>query len=601
MAERKTIQDRIRESDLSAFSSIGSPLPGTGVRYDMDNQSTLTPAQTAYLASVFAPGAGITDAAGNFPAFPGSDVPLEEAFSGDPMPSMAENIQAGGIDRYLYAPLQGLGVLGDAAYGIPLVGAGIGGLLKAPGALATVALGISKAGKGSKAAKKGVGSLDQPKDMMFVHNTNENAIKSFDAMGGIPSPSLAVQPADVPLKGFGDIQLIAKPKNFDPSVDPRNAVYSADAYTPRAPKKIRLAKEGAAEQLQKDYTSLFSNKKLMKQAEEGTPPYQIREDIKKAADELNNLQKNNINRPQDRILNFDNFFYTDIARLKFAKETGKELDPTKVNSAGTEYTRWVRKEKDKYLSQDGVFQYFDDFEETMVTKPYTLENATRNMIEETQRGGEAGLMYAHGPNRLRALMTEKMTDLENIKSQRSRIEDNPDFPDLEGDVYDALESSLDGTDKYFDTEDIMLGVGYALEDGKDIRSAVQNTITPLLDDIVPQKQKQIVDNLTEVFKKNAARPTEYLEAKPMRAVGFDEFAGAIVPPKTSQEVIDILENRGLKVIKNNPETDFFKTKARQKFKDQMFSFAPIAGAGGIAALSIDDNTPDENKGVGSLN
>jgi len=601
MAERKTIQDRIRESDLSAFSSIGSPLPGTGVRYDMDNQSTLTPAQTAYLASVFAPGAGITDAAGNFPAFPGSDVPLEEAFSGDPMPSMAENIQAGGIDRYLYAPLQGLGVLGDAAYGIPLVGAGIGGLLKAPGALATVALGISKAGKGSKAAKKGVGSLDQPKDMMFVHNTNENAIKSFDAMGGIPSPSLAVQPADVPLKGFGDIQLIAKPKNFDPSVDPRNAVYSADAYTPRAPKKIRLAKEGAAEQLQKDYTSLFSNKKLMKQAEEGTPPYQIREDIKKAADELNNLQKNNINRPQDRILNFDNFFYTDIARLKFAKETGKELDPTKVNSAGTEYTRWVRKEKDKYLSQDGVFQYFDDFEETMVTKPYTLENATRNMIEETQRGGEAGLMYAHGPNRLRALMTEKMTDLENIKSQRSRIEDNPDFSDLEGDVYDALESSLDGTDKYFDTEDIMLGVGYALEDGKDIRSAVQNTITPLLDDIVPQKQKQIVDNLTEVFKKNAVRPTEYLEAKPMRAVGFDEFAGAIVPPKTSQEVIDILENRGLKVIKNNPETDFFKTKARQKFKDQMFSFAPIVGAGGIAALSIDDNTPDENKGVGSLN
>ena len=80
------------------------------------------------------------------------------------------------------------------------------------------------------------------------------------------------------------------------------------------------------------------------------------------------------------------------------------------------------------------------------------------MIEETQRGGEAGI-GSFGPNRLRALMTEKMTDLEDIKSQRSRIEDNPYFSDLEGDVYDALESSLDGTDKYFDTEDIMLGVG----------------------------------------------------------------------------------------------------------------------------------------------
>ena len=599
MAERKTIQDRVRKSDLSAFSSIGSPLPGTGVRYDMDNQSILTPAQTAYLASVFAPGAGITDATVGFPEFPGPDIALVDAFSGDPMPSMAENIAAGGIDRYLFAPLQGLGVLGDAAYGIPVAGPVIAGALKAPSALATLAGGIAKASKGSKAVDKGLGSLDQPKDMMFVHNTSEEAIKSFDAMGGIPSPSLAVQTADVPLKGFGDIQLIAKPKNFDPAVDPRNAVYSADAYTPRAPKKIRLAKEGAAEQLQKDYTSLFSNKKLMKQAEEGTPPYQIREDIKKAADDLNNLQKNNVNRPQDRIENFDNFFYTDIARLKFAKETGKELDPTKVNSAGTEYARWVRKEKDKYLSQDGVFQYFDDFEETMVTKPYTLENATRNMIEETQRGGEAGI-GVFGNNRLRALMSEKMTDLEDIKGQRSRIEDNPALSVLDENIEDVFTEVTGFESPNSFARNIMNNVGIALEEGEDIVTAISQAID-YAGNLSPVKKDKMLNGILDAFKKNAARPIEYLEAKPMRAVTFDEFAGAIVPPKTSQEVIDILENRGLKVIKNDPETDFMKTKARQKFKDQMFSFAPIVGAGGIVALSIDDNTPDENKGVGSLN
>ena len=568
----------------------------------------LTPAQAAYLGSVFAPGSGVADAAGKFPEFPGRDVPLEQAFAGEPMPSIKENIQAGGIDRYLYAPLQGLGVLGDAAYGIPVAGAGIAGLLKTPAALATLVGGIAKASKGSKTVDKGVGSLDQPKDMMFVHNTSEDAIKSFDAMGGIPSPSLAVQPADIPLKNFGQIQLIAKPKNFDPAVDPRNAVYSADAYTPRAPKKIRLAKEGAAEQLQKDYTSLFSNKKLMKQAEEGTPPYQIREDIKKAADELNNLQKNNINRPQDRIENFDNFFYTDIARLKFAKETGKELDPTKVNSAGTEYARWVRKEKDKYLSQDGVFQYFDDFEETMVTKPYTLENATRNMIEETQRGGEAASsLKMYGPARLRALMSEKMTDLPDIKSQRSRIQDNPYPASINDDIEELLENAVDEAPNMQDAMNLsvlrdegdnLIGtIGEFLDEGADIEEAV----TAAIDYFNAYPTPGLIDDIVNVFKKNVTRPTEYLEAKPMRAVGFDEFAGAIVPPKTSQEVIDILENRGLKVIKNDPETDFMKTKARQKFKDQMFSFAPIVGAGGIAALSIDDNTPDNDKGVGSLN
>ena len=43
-----------------------------------------------------------------------------------------------------------------------------------------------------------------------------------------------------------------------------------------------------------------------------------------------------------------------------------------------------------------------------------------------------------------------------------------------------------------------------------------------------------------------------------------------------------------------------KTKARQQFKDQMFSFAPIGVAGGITALSIEDNVDDEDKGIGSI-
>ena len=111
-------------------------------------------------------------------------------------------------------------------------------------------------------------------------------------------------------------------------------------------------------------------------------------------------------------------------------------------------------------------------------------------------------------------------------------------------------------------------------------------------------------DLKDIFIKNATRNVEYFEAKPIRAVGFDEFAGAIVPKDTSQDVIDILQKRGLKVIKQTDADfteDFFKTGARkQHFQDQMFSFAPVVGAGGIAALSIDKNIEDEDAGLGSL-
>ena len=116
--------------------------------------------------------------------------------------------------------------------------------------------------------------------------------------------------------------------------------------------------------------------------------------------------------------------------------------------------------------------------------------------------------------------------------------------------------------------------------------------------------KGFLDDLEDLFIKNATRNVEYFEAKPIRAVGFDEFAGAIVPKDTSQDVIDILQKRGLKVIKQTDADftkDFFKTGARkQHFQDQMFSFAPIAGAGGVTALSIEKNTEDEDKGLGSL-
>ena len=127
---------------------------------------------------MFAPGSSIVDAAGQFPSFPGRDVPLEQAFAGEPMPSIKENIAAGGIDKYLFAPLQGLGALGDAAYGIPGVGAGIGAALKTPVVVASILSGIGKSGKSSKSLKtlkeKGF-DVDNP----LYHGTHET-FKTFD-------------------------------------------------------------------------------------------------------------------------------------------------------------------------------------------------------------------------------------------------------------------------------------------------------------------------------------------------------------------------------------------------------------------------------------
>ena len=100
--------------------------------------------------------------------------------------------------------------------------------------------------------------------------------------------------------------------------------------------------------------------------------------------------------------------------------------------------------------------------------------------------------------------------------------------------------------------------------------------------------------MLEVFEDNANRAVSYFEAKPTRAVNFDEFAGAIVPADTKKTTIDLLKKRGLKVIKEKEGT----TKSdliEKNFGKELFSVAPIAAAASATAIM-----EGENKGIDAL-
>jgi hypothetical protein len=161
-------------------------------------QFTPTPAQSAYIGTIFAPGSGIADASGVFPEFPSADVPVSEYLSGEPMPSIGENIAAGGLDRYVIAPLQGLGVVGDALYAVPgagpVLGATIGSGLKGIGALGIAARAASKSAK----TEKGIATLDETKNLIKA-DVDEFAKDEF----GFVSPTLEALIREAPpnLKG----------------------------------------------------------------------------------------------------------------------------------------------------------------------------------------------------------------------------------------------------------------------------------------------------------------------------------------------------------------------------------------------------------------
>jgi hypothetical protein len=243
--------------------------------------------------------------------------------------------------------------------------------------------------------------------------------------------------------------------------------------------------------------------------------------------------------------------------------------------------------------------------------PYTLDNIVENMIQETQRGGESGLGMM-GANRLRALMSERFESLPDIKKRKEMIDSLSDdhsatFFDIDERIINALgKISYEATDYY---EHVLDAVGANLKSGSTLDKAVEDAFKTghlsRVDEIAKSpKIEEVMEDVATTLRLNAMRPVQYFEAKPTRAVGFDEFAGAIVPDDTSKEVIDILEKRGLKVLKeSDDDIENYAFDAGEKarnlrqkhFKDQFFSAAPIAAAASATAM-IDS----QDQGIGSL-
>ena len=278
---------------------------------------------------------------------------------------------------------------------------------------------------------------------------------------------------------------------------------------------------------------------------------------------------------------------------KYLKEIGQD----EITST-PKFRKWLKKEKDKYFSQDGFFEYYDKFDGRQ-RKPYTLKNVVDNMVEETQRGGESGDLVS--ANRLRAIMTEQFRDLPDIKARKKLLGQKGLPFDFEQPIISALGKISDEAMDYSD--DVISEVAFHLQAGLPVEQAVDKAFkTGYISDVkgiaTSPKKQEVIQDIATTLRLNAMRPVEYFEAKPTRAVGFDEFAGAIVPPGASKEVIDILEKRGLKVIKQSMDEasdDYGKGKARQAFKDQFFTAAPIAAAASATAM-IDS----QDQGIGSL-
>lgn len=183
---------------------------------------------------------------------------------------------------------------------------------------------------------------------------------------------------------------------------------------------------------------------------------------------------------------------------------------------------------------------------------YTLENIVRAMTEtQAERGGQT---FSVSAKAMQAVSTEDFQSIDEVKAASGRL-GKVDTEQYKADV-DAVEKRIEQatravmrenkshSDNQFEEMQIIGDVMMQAAQGKRTEAAIRRAFS--------QEGYPISENtareIREVFRAAAELPTGYFEAKPQRAVGFNEVLAAVIPDNSSAEIRQSLSDAGVRVI-----------------------------------------------------
>ena len=233
----------------------------------------------------------------------------------------------------------------------------------------------------------------------------------------------------------------------------------------------------------------------------------------------------------------------------------------------------IRNEKDPY-TRTGNRRSF-----AQLHNPYTLQNLVEAMNQQNARGEGAWGLSA---NTLMSTATAEYQNLDEVRADKDRLQQMPE------EEYKALLEQADGqieevisrirqetaahSDSGYGEREILGDILLRAAQGKQTMAAVSKAFSKEGYTISRETAKQIV----ALYKTIANIPTGYFEAKPQRAVEFDEVRAAIVPDNASAALLDSLKEKGVTVYEYKAGDDAQRTKVLNQVPDVRFQMAEQA-------------------------
>ncbi len=261
----------------------------------------------------------------------------------------------------------------------------------------------------------------------------------------------------------------------------------------------------------------------------------------------------------------------------------KELQQ-KASDADVE--EWLLPKMEGILGKKGIRNEKDPYTRTgnrrnfaQLHNPYTLQNLVDAMNRKNARGEGAWGLSA---STLMSTATAEYHNLDEVRADKGRLQQMPEeeykalLEKADGQINDILDKLRRETtphaDNSFEEREILGDILLRAAQGKQTMAAVSKAFSKEGYTISRETAKQIV----ALYKTIADIPTGYFEAKPQRAVGFDEVRAAIVPDNASAALLDSLKEKGVTVYEYKAGDDAQRTKVLNQVPNVRFQMAEQA-------------------------
>lgn len=367
--------------------------------------------------------------------------------------------------------------------------------------------------------------VEEAGNLIALHNITESKLIASLRLGSLPMPSLAVKKSSDVHSDFGEISLVFSADTIDPKVNAENRLYGADAWTPtEAPLKINP---------EFDHRKTVETVQRIKAAVQNVRTHLFDVDPSRFEKSISDAQGS-----------IYSAYAEDLGmQTAYAIESGI-IDSVPMKNGVVDKAA-LTDQIDARLNQDAEWRgykvWLNNISDSIITS-YD-EASTGNIMQNMSAQPETAKRFNLSENGELTVPAAEYGSINELRRNKGRLSE-----DADAEARSAGQEFITWAQGISDSTGVGLkGVVDAINAGFSSRYNVGDILAAFGSKGIEISQME-ASGLQNLYKKAVELPTPYFEAKPRRAVGFEEVLAAIVPDNSSNELISDLSNAGVETI-----------------------------------------------------